>query len=235
MRTNIFKWRKALLKKGGVFFLFLSLTFFAFADPYSHMELFAQTFNIIKNNYFKPVKVERLIYGAIRGLLREVDPHSHFLFPEDFENLKKEKEGQFYGLGVEVYKKEDSLVVVSVVKNSPAEKAGFKQGDQILKIDSRIVKHFNKNELDDFFKSNKQKVYKITILRSGFKEPLIFKVYPKNLTIQTVEFKEIQKGFFYLRIYYFSERTLFTVNTFLKDKKVKAMILDLRGKSWRHF
>lgn len=229
MSRNIFTWKKSFFKKGLFLFVFLSFTCLAFADRYSYMELFAQTFNVIKNNYFKPVKVKTLVYGAIKGLLKEVDPHSHFLLPQDFENLKKEKKGQFYGLGIEIYKREDSLIVVSVIKNSPAEKAGFKQGDQILKIDKRVVEHFNKNELDDFFEDNKQKEYKFTVLREGFQEPLVFRVYPGKLKIQSVEIKEIKKDFFYVKIYYFSKKTLFTINHFFKNKTVKAMILDLRG------
>ena len=229
MGKNIFKRNRFFLRKSLFLFSFLFLAFFAFADRYSQMELFAQTFNVIKNNYFKPVKVETLVYGAIKGLLKEVDPHSHFLLPEDFENLQRTKKGQFYGLGIEIYKKGDFLVVVSVIRNSPAEKAGFKQGDQIRKINGKVVQDFNKNELDNFFKRDKGKVYRITVLREGFNEPLIFKVYPRNLTVQSVEIKEIKKGFFYLKIYYFSKRTLFTINNFFKDKSVKAMILDLRG------
>ena len=221
--------KRAFFKKSLIFSFLFCVAFFAFADRYSYMELFAQTFNVIKNNYVKKIKVETLVYGAIKGLLREVDPHSHFLLPEDFENLKKQKKGEFYGLGIEIYKKGDFLIVVSVVKDSPAEKAGFQQGDQLLKIDKKLVRHFNKNELDDFFKKNRKKVYKITVLRKALKDPLIFTVYPKNLTVPSIFFQEIQKGFFYLKIFYFSNRTLFKINTFLEGKTIKAMILDLRG------
>ena len=229
MGKNILKQSRSFLNKSLFISFFLFVAFFAFANRYSYMELFAQTFNVIKNNYLKPIKVETLVYGAIRGLLREVDPHSHFLLPVDFENLKKQKQGQFYGLGIEIYKKGDFLIVVSVIKNSPAEKAGFQQGDRIFKIGEKVVQHFNKSELNEFFKQNRQKVYRITVLRKSLKDPLVFKVYPKNLTVPSVSFQKIQKDVFYLKISYFSKRTLWTIKTFLKNKPIKAMILDLRG------
>ena len=140
------KWKFFILNKIFLALLLLCFTLLAFADRFSHLELFAQTLNLIKINYFKSVKMETLIYGAIKGLLREIDPHSHFLLPKDFENLKEEAKGQFYSLGIEVENKEDFLIVISVVQNSPAQKAGFQRGDRILKIDDKTTKNFTVDE-----------------------------------------------------------------------------------------
>ena len=202
---------------------------FAFADRYSHLELFAQTLNLIKINYFKPVKIETLVYGAIKGLLKEIDPYSHFLLPEDFENLKEETSGQFYGLGIEVEQKENFLMIISVMKNSPAKKAGLQQGDKILKIDNKIIKDFSVSEFRHFFKTSQKKNYKMTILRTNYTKPLVFYVKPIHLKVRSIYSEEIEEGLFYLRIYYFSDKTLFEINTFFKNKKIKALLLDLRG------
>ena len=220
---------KATYKKMIFIFILPFAALFAFADRYSHLELFAQTLNLIKVNYFQPIKIETLVYGAIKGLLREVDPHSHFLLPEDLKKLKEETKGQFYGLGIEVEKKEDFLIVISIIQNSPAQKAGFQQGDKILKIDDKIVKNFNANEFRYFFKENQKRKYKITVLRNGQKNPFVFQVRPVHLKVRSVYFTEFEKGLFYMRIYYFSEKTLFEINKFLKNKKVKGLLLDLRG------
>ena len=218
-----------ILKKTSLIFILLFSVLFAVADRYSHLELFAQTLNLIKINYFQPVKIETLVYGAIKGLLREIDPHSHFLLPEDLEQLKMETSGQFYGLGIEVEKKDDFLMVISVIQNSPAQKAGFQQGDKILKINNKTVKHFTVNEFRHFFKKQRKNLYKIKILRAGHIQPLIFHVQPVHLKVHSVDFKEIEQGLFYLRIYYFSEKTLFEINQFVKNKKIKGLLLDLRG------
>lgn len=206
----------------------ISLTLFTFADRFSHLELFAQTLNLIKINYFQTIKIETLVYGAIKGLLREIDPHSHFLLPEDLESLKESTSGQFYGLGIEVENKENFLIVISVIQNSPAQKAGFQQGDKILQIDDKIVKNFTVNEFRQFFK-NKRKRYKVKILRTGSVKPLVLRVRPIHLKVRSVDFKKLEEDLFYVRIYYFSEKTLFDINKFLKNKKIKGLILDLRG------
>lgn len=223
------KW-KSLISIKTIVLLFLSgLACFSIADRFSHLELFAQTLNLIKIHYFKPIKTETLVYGAIKGLLREIDPHSHFLLPKDFEQLEEETSGQFYGLGIEVEKKEDFMTVISVIKNTPAQKAGLQQGDKILKIDDKIVKDFTVNEFRYFFKKNKKKFYKITVLRDSWTKPLIFPVWPVRLKIQSVKLKTLKDGLVYLRIYYFSEKTLFEINRLLKNKQIKGMLLDLRG------
>lgn len=227
--NNFFKLKPFFFRKISCIFIFLSLTVFVFADRYSHLELFAQALNLIKINYFKPVKLETLVYGAIKGLLREIDPHSHFLTPEDLEKLKEETSGQFYGLGIEVEKKIDFLIVVSVLKDSPAEKAGFQQGDKIFQIDNKVVRNFTVNEFRYFLKKQRKKVYKIKVLRAHHDQPLFFRVRPVRLDIQSVEFEEIEDSLFYIRIHYFSQKTLFEMNHFLKDKTIKGLILDLRG------
>ena len=224
-----YNWNFSTFKKTSLILFLLFPALFVFADRYSHLELFAKTLNLIKINYFKPIKIETLVYGAIKGLLKEIDPHSHFLLPEDFEILQEETKGQFYGSGIEVEKKEDFLIIISVFKNSPAEKAGLKPGDKIFKIDNKIVKSFNTNEFRHFFKTSQNKFYKMTILRAGYSKPLIFRIKPDQLKIQSVDFKEVQKGLFYIRIYYFSEKTFLEANTFLKGKKINGLLLDLRG------
>ncbi len=230
MKTKIFyKLKISLFKKAALIFFLLFFALFAFADRYSHLELFAQTLNLIKVNYFKPIQINTLVYGAIKGLLREVDPHSLFLFPKDFEKLRKETTGQFYGLGIEVEKKDDFLIIISVLANSPAKKAGLQQGDKILKINNKIVKDFNANEFNQFLKTNPSKNYKMMVLRKGYSKALIFRMNPSRLKIKSVSFKELKEDLFYIRIYYFSEKTLFEINSFFKNKKIKGLLLDLRG------
>ena len=219
----------SFLKKIGFLFFFLGFALFAFADRYSHLELFAQTLNIIKQNYFKSVEIKTLIYGAIKGLLREIDPYSQFLLPKDLEGLKEITQGQFYGLGIEVEKKEDFLTVIAVLQDSPAGEAGLQKGDKIVKINHTIVQNFSREDFRRLFKNHMDKNYKITVVRTGYPEPLIFRLQTRILRIPSIDFKELQKGLFYIRIYYFSKKTLFEMNTFFKNKKIKGLILDLRG------
>ena len=203
---------KLFFKKPKIFFIFLPLALFAFADPYSHLELFAQALNIVKANYFQPVKTKSLVYGAIKGLLKEADPHSHFLSPKDFKKIKQEAKGRFYGLGLEVEKRDGFLIAVFVFKNSPAKKAGFQPGDKIFKINDKNIQDLSPSEFQHLFRSRSKKKYQFTIWRSGQTKPINLYARPYYLKIPTVDFKEREKGLFYLRIYYFSEKTLLEIN-----------------------
>ena len=226
---------KTKKQKGLKISLFASLLAFglltglAFADRYSHLELFAQAFHLIKTHYLKPVDTKKLIYGAIKGLVREVDPHSQFLLPEDLKQLREESKGMFYGLGLQLQKKEGALVVLSVFKGSPAEKSGFKPGDKLLKINQKEVRNFSQSDFDSFLKKRGKKQFKISVLRKGLKAPLEISVQPSPLPVRSVYFREIEKGLFYIRIYWFAEKTALEIQQILKNQKAKGIVLDLRG------
>ncbi len=222
-------WRLFAFKKIFYIFLLIGAGFLAFADRYSHLELFAQTLNLIKIHYFQPVKIQTLVHGAVKGLLREADPYSHFLLPEEAEKLKEAGQGRMYGLGAEVDKKEGFLTVVAVMKNSPAQKAGLRPGDKILKIDDKAVKKINVSEFRLWIKKSRRKKYKLTVLRSNPHRQLVFFIRPASLKTQSVESHKMGEGLFYIRVYYFAEKTLFEISRFLKNKKIKGLLLDLRG------
>ncbi|MCZ0933303.1 MAG: S41 family peptidase, partial [Oligoflexia bacterium] len=112
------------------------------------------------------------------------------------------------------------------LNDSPAKKAGFKPGDKIFKIDNQFTKNINRDEFRKFFKKNK--FYNIQVLRSQENKAFNLKVRPRPLKTRSIKFQEIQDDFFYLRIYYFSSNTLFEINKSVQNKKIKALILDLR-------
>ncbi len=211
------------------FCCFTSFTsFVVLADRYSSLEIFAQVLNLIKIHYFKEVKIETLVHGAIKGLLREIDPHSQFLDSKKFKSFKNQMEGRFYGIGIEVERKEGFLIITSVFKGSSSEKQGLKQGDKIITINQKLVKDFTVGEFSEFFQ-NQKRSYKMTILRSGVKNPLIFKLRPSKVRVASTVFKKIKDDFYYLRIYYFSKTTFLETNKYLKNTNIKGLILDLRS------
>ena len=222
---SFLKIKISLLKKTSFIFI-LCFAFFATADRFSHLEIFSQALNLIKVNYFKPIEFKELISGAIKGMLKELDPHSQFLQPEDLQNLKESATGQFYGLGIEVEKKDQFLIVLSVLSHSPAERAGFQPGDKIFKIDNISTKNIDDYEFRKILKKNKN--YNIQVLRNQENKVFNLKIRPSSLKIRTIKFQEIQDSFFYLRIYYFSSNTLFEIKKSIRNKKIKALILDLR-------
>ena len=216
--------KKALAVKSFVFILAV-FSLIVFANSYSYLELFAQALNIIKTQYFKPQAPEKLISAAVKGMLLSLDSHSQLLSSEDVEELKKASAGEYYGLGLEVEKKDSFLVVLSVLKDSPAHKAGFMPGDKILKLNETSTKSMTILDFKKLFK--KQKAFKLFFLRGN--TAMAKTLQAQYLKIQSISLKEIEKGIFYLRIYIFSDKIVFEVNKAFKQKKIKALILDLRN------
>src|SRR5438874_12168591 len=102
---------------------------------YKQLELFARVLSYVENNYVEPVDEQQLMYGAIRGMLDTLDPHTVFMPPDVFKEMKIDTSGEFGGLGIEIARKADNIVVVAPIDDTPAQRAGIKAGDQILKID----------------------------------------------------------------------------------------------------
>jgi hypothetical protein len=100
---------------------------------YEYIGLFTDVMTIVKKSYVEEVDSKKLIYGAINGMLSALDPHSSFMSPDTFKEMKVETKGAFGGLGIEISMKEGILTVISPIEDTPAQRAGIKAGDQILK------------------------------------------------------------------------------------------------------
>ena len=213
--------------KKVVVILFFVGSFFTFANQYKELELFAHVLNIIQSQYFKPLKMKKLVHGAIQGLLRELDPHSQFFTSEKLKSFQDRGEGRFYGMGIELERKKGFLVVISVLPRSPAKKAGFKEGDRILAINEKAVRNFTLQEFFQIIQERKRMMYKITTLRNN--RPIVIKVRPSHIKVQSVTFKKLENDFIYIRIFQFTKDTFFQVNKILESNSVKGLILDLRS------
>src|SRR5262249_24320569 len=107
---------------------------------YKQLELVARVLSYVQNNHVEKVDERQLLYGAIKGMLDTLDPHTVFMPPEVFKEMKIDTAGEFGGLGLDVVKKGDSLLVVSPVDDTPAARAGIQPGDEILAIDGESTK-----------------------------------------------------------------------------------------------
>ena len=209
-------------------FILLFSSFLVFADRYGDLELFARVLNLIEKNYFKPLSTKTLVHGAIRGLLREIDPHSYFLTPKNFNLFTEQTSGNRYGLGLEIERSKGSLIILSVIPNSPAEKAGLRKGDQLINVNGEVVKHLT---VDEFFqKIKKAKTHTLTVRRQNRARLLIIRVKPGKLKIKSVQFQALEDGILYVRIFQFTKTTLAELNgIFKKQLPQKGLLLDLRG------
>jgi len=107
---------------------------------YEQLRLFTEVLSIVQNQYVDEVPPKELIYSAIKGTLRGLDPHSSFLDPENYREMQVETSGSFGGLGIEITLKDDVLTVVSPIEGTPAHRAGLQTGDRIIKIDGLSTK-----------------------------------------------------------------------------------------------
>ena len=108
-------------------------------DTYRNLAVFARVLNYVENNYVDDVDPVTLVYGAIRGLLATLDPHSTFMEPEQYAAMKSEAQGEFGGIGIEVVKRPDGVVILERYEGGPAMKAGLHVGDTILAVEGEPV------------------------------------------------------------------------------------------------
>ena len=104
-------------------------------EPYEKIKIFAEVLTLIKKNYVDEIKDDKdLIYGAIKGMINSLDPHSSFMSPEAFKEMQVDTKGEFGGLGIQIGVKDNLLTVIAPIEDTPAYKAGIKAGDKIIKI-----------------------------------------------------------------------------------------------------
>src|SRR5881628_3444655 len=107
---------------------------------YEQLRLFTEVLSIVQNQYVDEVPSKDLIYSAIKGTLRGLDPHSSFLDPESYKEMQVETTGSFGGLGIEITLRDDVLTVVAPIEGTPAHRAGLQTGDKIVKIEGLATK-----------------------------------------------------------------------------------------------
>lgn len=204
------------------------------AGDYEAIELFTDVMSIIKKSYVDEVDTKKLIYGAINGMLSALDPHSSFMSPETYKEMKIDTQGAFGGLGIEISIKDGVLTVISPIEDTPAFKAGIKAGDQILKIDDKYTKDMNVNDAVKRMRGQKGAKVVLTIMREGFDRPKEFTLVRDVIQIKSVRSRLID-GYGYVRIAQFQGKTDEFLTKALQTMKaenkgeLKGLILDLRN------
>ena len=204
-------------------------------NEYESLEMFTDVLSIVKKSYVDDVDTKKLIYGAINGMLASLDPHSSFMPPETYKEMKIETKGTFGGLGIEISIKDGMLTVISPIEDTPAYKAGIKAGDQIIKIDDKFTKDLSIMEAVKRMRGQKGTKVTLTIMREGFEKPKEFPLVRDIIQVKSVKFKHLDKGYGYIRIAQFQEKTDEDLVKALKTLKeenggsLQGLVLDLRN------
>ncbi len=204
-------------------------------SDYQTLELFTDVLSIIRKSYVEEVDLTELVYGAIRGMLVTLDPHSSFLSPEMYQEMKDDTHGEFGGLGIEITIKDDVLTIVSPIEDTPAFKAGLKAGDQIIRIDDRPTKDMEIMEAVRLMRGPKGQPIDLTIWREGFEKPKLYTIFRDIIQLQSVKSRILQTGYGYVRLAQFQARTAADLQAQLaglqktNQQPLKGLILDLRN------
>jgi len=204
-------------------------------NDYESIELFTDVLSIVKKSYVEEVDTKKLIYGAINGMLASLDPHSSFMPPETYKEMKIETKGAFGGLGIEISIKDGVLTVISPIEDTPAFKAGIKAGDQILKIDDKFTKDLTIMDAVKRMRGNKGTKVVLSIMREGFERPKEFSLVRDIIQVKSIKYKTLDDGYGYVRIAQFQEKTSDDLQKALSalseanKGKLNGLVLDLRN------
>jgi carboxyl-terminal processing protease len=234
------KRRKIAILLAGLTFLFLSWTTLRAksnapdSDAFPQLKLFSDVLNLVQDHYVEPVDTHKLIYGAISGMLRDLDPHSSFMRPDEYKELQVETKGKFGGIGIEISMRDGVLTVIAPLEGTPADKAGIKANDQIIKIDDQITQDMTLTDAVQKMRGDKGTKVKLTIIRKGEHRPLEFDLVREIITIQSVRSRTLEKGYGYVRISSFQSGTSTDLRKALdkleKDnRQLQGLVLDLRN------
>jgi carboxyl-terminal processing protease len=203
-------------------------------ETYEGIETFTNILSIIQKNYVDEVPTKQLIEGAINGMLTSLDPHSAYLTPELYKELQVETKGSFGGLGIEITNKSGMLTVVAPIEDTPAYRSGIKSGDIILKIDGEFTKDMSLVEAVKRMRGKPDTKVKLTIKRDKPQQLFDTTLTREVIKIQSVKSKVLEKGYGYLRVTQFQERTDDDLEHAIKqlDKEmggIQGIVLDLRN------
>jgi carboxyl-terminal processing protease len=202
-------------------------------DVYRKLDIFTEVLRQIELNYVDTVDSQKLINGAIKGMVSSLDPHSAFMTKEEYQELMMDTKGSFTGVGIEITIKENILTVVSPIEGTPAFKVGIKAGDKIVKIGDDITKNMSMMDAVKMIRGPKGTEVILTILREGEDKLLTFKITRDVIPLRSVRHYRLDPEIGYVRVSNFRSSTVDDLEDALKKMEGKAplkgLILDLRN------
>jgi carboxyl-terminal processing protease len=192
---------------------------------------FVNVLDLVEKYNVDPITADEIINKALTGMLSNLDAHSSFLNAEHFNSLKVQTDGEFGGLGITVGMKDGALTVISPIEGTPADKAGLKSSDIILKIDQKSTLNMTIDDAVKLMRGKPKTPINLTIYRQGEKKPLSVDIIRDIIKIESVYAKTIGDDLLYVRVVSFDKKVVEDVKKHLKEHipKRKGIILDLRN------
>ena len=203
--------------------------------PLDEIRTFTEIFSKIKDDYVEDVDDKKLLENAIRGMLQGLDPHSTYLDEDAYKELQEGTSGEFGGLGIEVGYEDGFVKVISPIDGTPAQRAGIKAGDLIIRLDNKSVKGISLMEAVKMMRGKPGSKITLTIVREGENKPFEISIVRDIITVENIKTETIEPGFTYIRISNFQTHTVDDLKKGLiklkneNNNNIKGLILDLRN------
>ena len=216
-------------------FYILSTSILAKNELYEKIDLFGEVLENIKKDYVDDINESEIMDSAINGVLQSLDPYSAYMSPELFNEMQTDTKGEFGGLGIEIGMEAGVVKVIAPIDDTPAEQAGIKAGDYIVKIGKDQVQGKSLMEAVKLMRGPVGTSINLTVRRKNVKKPLEFKITRKIIEIKSVNSKVIskEKNIGYLRLKSFNENSdsqfLKSIKKFEKNQNIKGYVIDLRN------
>jgi carboxyl-terminal processing protease len=203
-------------------------------SPYLQFDQMGRVLSVIEQGYVDTAQQEKLVDGAIKGMVSELDPHSSYMTPEEFADFQSDTEGKFGGIGVEVDQRDDVITVIAPIEGSPAARAGIKSGDRIVTVNDKLVRGMRIDKLVDMMRGDPGTKVKIGVVRADKTEIMNFELTREIVHVASVEGKRLDGDVLYLRITQFQENTHQEMVDLIgkvrgeSKKDLRGVIVDLR-------
>ena len=201
-------------------------------DTYNKLKVFSEILSLIESNYVEPVGSDTMVDGAIKGMVKALDPHTSYLPPVSYKEMQVQTTGKFGGLGIEISIRDGVLTVVSPIEGTPAFKVGVKSGDKIIKIEDESTLDMTLQDAVSLLRGETGSPVHITIFRESFKIPKEFTIVRDIIKVRSVVKKLYKKDIGYIKIRSFSKNTSVDLDKALDElgeEGITKLILDLRN------
>ena len=221
-----------------IFFLIIHISFFQIShsvenEIYKKIDLFGEVLEKINKEYVDEINQSESMDSAINGLLQSLDPYSAYMTPEIFEEMQTETSGEFGGLGIEVGMEAGVVKVITPMDGTPADKAGIKAGDYIVKINDTQVQGKSLSEAVDLMRGPVGSSIELTVRRRGEKKALTFNITREIIEVQSVKSDLLGNNIGYIRLTSFNDNSGEQIEDKIKElnknDNLNAYILDLRN------
>lgn len=203
------------------------------SSPYHPLSQLGRVLVFMENQYVDPVERDKVLDGAIRGMVSELDPHSAYMNPKEFALFNEDTEGTFGGIGVEVDFKDEYAVVIAPIPDSPASRAGIKSGDKIVAVDNKPLRGLPVDKIVALMRGPAKTKVLVTARRDGADDPLFFNLIREHIHVRSVESRLLKEGVAYIRLKQFQQGShkelLEDVAKLRKEGPLRGVLLDLRS------